>query len=106
MYVYILASRNHRVLYTGVTRDVQARVWQHKQRGHRGFTSRYHVDRLVYYEEIEGPYEAITREKQLKAGPRWRKEALINGVNPGWKDLSRGWYEKIPTPSLRTSSTG
>jgi putative endonuclease len=87
-YVYIMANPRRTVLYTGVTNDLVKRVWQHRN-DHRGFTGRYHCTQLVFYEIYRDPYNAITREKQIKAGPRHRKEELIGGMNPEWRDLYR-----------------
>lgn len=89
--VYILANTRKTVLYTGVTGNLEKRMQQHKAGRPRGFTSRYNVDRLVFYEEYERPDEAIMREKQIKAGSRQKKIDLINNLNPEWKDLSEGW---------------
>lgn len=86
-YVYILASRS-RTLYTGVTGDLSRRVYQHKEKAHKGFTSRYYVTRLVYYAVFGDPRLAIAREKQIKAWRRSKKVALINSVNPKWLDIS------------------
>jgi putative endonuclease len=87
-YVYILASNKHGTLYIGVTNDVIRRVYQHKTKAVRGFTKRYNVDKLVYFEIFEDPLSAITREKQLKKWHREWKLQLIEGKNPGWVDLS------------------
>ena len=86
-FVYILANRPGGVLYTGVTNDLKRRVFEHKSGEGGGFTKRYNVDRLVYYEGLDESLTAITREKQIKAGPRRRKIELIEGVNPEWVDL-------------------
>jgi len=86
-YVYILASRS-RTLYTGVTGDLQRRVYQHKEKTLEGFTSRYSVTRLVYYEVFGDPRLAIAREKQIKGWRRSKKVALINSLNPKWLDIS------------------
>ena len=91
--VYILASRS-RTLYTGVTGDLQKRALQHRQRAAEGFTSRYYVTRLVYYEMFGNPRVAIAREKQIKAWRRSKKVALIESVNPKWLDLSEEWFRK------------
>ena len=88
--VYILASGHNGTLYTGVTSDLLRRVWEHKQDVVPGFTKRYRVHSLVYYELHHGMYEAIAREKQIKAGPRQKKIALIEGMNPKWQDLYDG----------------
>ncbi|MFH0847449.1 MAG: GIY-YIG nuclease family protein [Chloroflexota bacterium] len=88
-YVYILTNKMHTVLYTGVTGDLLSRVYQYKEKMIRGFTGRYNVNRLVYFEEFSDAYNAISREKQLKGGSRKKKTELIKSVNPGWKDLSK-----------------
>ena len=90
-YVYMMASAS-RVLYTGVTNDLHRRVWEHKQKRVDGFTKRYNVTRLVYYEETSDVRAAIEREKQIKGWLRAKKMALIESVNSGWSDLSEGWY--------------
>ena len=87
-YVYILTNKNHTVLYTGVTSNLFNRIYKHKIKMHKGFTSRYNCDILIYYEKHLNIEEAIKREKQLKAGNRQRKVNLINQMNPEWKDLS------------------
>jgi putative endonuclease len=86
-YVYILTNSDHRVLYTGVTNDLSRRVWEHREKLADSFTKRYNVSKLVYYEVYSDINEAIGREKQLKAGSRHRKVALINSVNAEWRDL-------------------
>ena len=90
-YVYIMTNRS-RTLYTGVTGDLERRVYQHKHKLIRGFTARYNIDCLVYYEETADVREAIAREKNIKGWLRARKMALIESVNPGWFDLSAGWF--------------
>ncbi|MBT8141387.1 MAG: GIY-YIG nuclease family protein [Gammaproteobacteria bacterium] len=89
--VYILASKKHGTLYVGVTSDPVARVWQHKEKFIDGFTSRYEVNTLVYYELHETMYSAITREKQIKKWKRAWKIRLIEEMNKEWRDL----YETI-----------
>ncbi len=87
-YVYFLTNWNNKVLYIGVTNDLKRRVYEHKNALTRGFTQKYNVNKLVYYEiceEIEG---AILREKQIKAGSRQKKNELITIANPGWEDLA------------------
>jgi putative endonuclease len=91
-FVYILASLSG-TLYIGVTNDLQRRAWQHKQHDVEGFTKEYDVDRLVYWETFYDVRNAIDREKQLKGWRREKKIALIESMNPQWKDLSREWYE-------------
>ena len=85
-YVYIMASRS-RVLYTGVTNDLARRVDEHKRGVNAGFTRRYRVTRLVYFEEFPDIRDAIGREKQVKAWTRARRVALIERRNPFWEDL-------------------
>lgn len=85
--VYIMANKRNGTLYTGVTSDLVRRVHEHKEGGTEGFTSRYACKRLVYYELHEDMYDAITREKQIKAGSRKKKLLLIEGMNPEWRDL-------------------
>jgi putative endonuclease len=91
-YVYILASKS-RVIYTGVTSNLQRRVYEHKNKLLPGFTSKYNVNRLVYYESISAGKAAIAHEKQIKGWLREKKVALIEMVNPTWQDLSQDWGE-------------
>jgi len=86
-FVYILTNKHHTVLYVGVTSDLPKRVYQHRMKLVAGFTSRYNVDKLVYYEVADNPEAAIAREKQIKGGSRQKKIDLINGMNPQWQDL-------------------
>jgi len=90
-YVYILASRS-RTLYTGVTNNLERRVAQHKLKLLPGFATRYRIDRLVYFEHSGDIRAAIQREKQIKGWIREKKLALIKSMNPGWCDLSEGWF--------------
>ena len=87
-YVYILASRKHGTLYIGVTNDIVRRVHEHKLKLVRGFSAKYGVDKLVYFEIFDDPTSAIMREKQLKKWHRDWKLSLIESKNPGWVDLS------------------
>ena len=86
-YVYILASKRNGTLYAGMTSNLIKRVWQHKNKLIPGFTEKYSVTDLVYYEIHEDPIEAITREKQLKKWNRAWKMKVIETENPGWCDL-------------------
>jgi putative endonuclease len=90
-YVYIMTNRS-KTLYTGVTGDIEKRVFEHKNGTRPGFTSRYKIDRLVYFERFGDIHYAIAREKQIKGLLRIKKMALIVSMNPDWKDLSEGWY--------------
>jgi putative endonuclease len=87
MHVYMLASRRHGTNYLGVTNDLSRRVWEHKTKVFKGFTERYGVDRLVWYEEYDDPSEAIAREKAMKKWRRNWKISLIEDFNPLWTDL-------------------
>jgi putative endonuclease len=91
-YVYILTNRS-RTLYTGVTNNLVRRVYEHKQKLVRGFTEKYNIHQLVFYEETSDVNAAIAREKQIKGWTRAKKIALIESMNPEWRDLSNGWYE-------------
>ena len=88
--VYILASQPHGTLYVGVTSGLVHRVWQHKNNVAEGFSQKYGVHTLVYFELHATMYDAISREKQLKAGSRAKKVALIEAMNPNWGDLYPG----------------
>jgi putative endonuclease len=91
-FVYILTNETNRVLYTGITGSLVARVGEHKERKTPGFTQRYRVTKLVYCESFPNALAAIAREKQIKAGSRQKKIDLINGMNPEWKDLFEDLY--------------
>ena len=86
-YVYIMANNYNTVLYIGVTNDLKRRVFEHKEKFVKGFSKRYNITKLVYYEVFSDAEEAIRREKQLKGGPRGRKVALIECLNEQWRDL-------------------
>ncbi len=91
-HVYILANAS-RMLYVGVTRDLLQRIYQHRETRVPGYTARYNLTRLVYYESTPNVTAAIAREKQLKGWLRAKKVALIEAQNPGWEDLAAGWFE-------------
>jgi len=86
-YVYILSNKYNNVLYVGITNDLIRRVYEHKNKLVDGFTEKYNVDKLVYYELFNDPTNAITREKQLKGYSRKKKVELITSFNPEWEDL-------------------
>jgi len=87
-WVYIVTNRKNGVLYIGVTSDLKGRIEKHKNKAYpNSFTARYNLDKLVYFEKIDGIVKAIEREKQLKAGPRRKKTTLIDGMNSEWRDL-------------------
>ena len=89
-YVYILTNKHNKVLYTGITSDLKRRVYEHKEKAVSGFTKKYNVSKLVYYEIFQDPENAILREKQIKAGSRQKKIDLINSENEEWLDLYMG----------------
>jgi putative endonuclease len=91
-YVYIMTNRSG-TLYVGVTKDIRKRVYQHKHELSGGFVQRYRITRLCYYESTPDVLAAIEREKQIKGWLRSKKVALLESQNPGWKDLSAGWFE-------------
>ncbi len=86
-YIYILTNKYNRVLYIGVTNDLKRRIYEHKGHYKKGFTQKYNVDKLVYFESFDHPLDAIKREKSLKNLLRRKKEELINKMNPEWNDL-------------------
>ena len=89
-WVYVVASRSG-TLYIGVTNNIERRMAEHKARAVEGFSSKYHCDRLVYYEAFDDVHKAIGREKQLKGWRREKKIALIESSNPRWVDLAEKW---------------
>jgi putative endonuclease len=93
-FVYIMGSLSG-TLYTGITSRLTPRAWEHKNKVNAGFTAKYDVDRLLYYEQYSSVISAITREKQIKGMRRSKKIALIQSINPSWKDLSREWFESL-----------
>lgn len=95
-FVYILTCASQRSLYIGVTNSLRARVAQHKRKAFEGFTSRYNIDRLVYFERFKWIHAAIAREKQLKGWSRAKKLALIRTMNPGFHDLSEELFRPRP----------
>lgn len=91
-YTYLITNKNNTVIYTGMTNDIRRRMWEHKFDKGSKFASRYNCNKLVCFEEFDTAIGAIEREKQLKAGSRAKKEALINKDNPDWLDLSSEWF--------------
>lgn len=96
-WVYIIASKPWGTLYTGVTSDLEARVFQHRSGLIDGFTKKYDVKRLAYFEEHAFACDAIRREKRIKKWPRVWKINLIRTDNPDWSDLAKDWYPAMPT---------
>jgi len=86
-----MTNKRNNVLYTGVTNNLTKRVYEHKEKSVSGFTKKYNINKLVYYEVLGDIYDAIKREKQIKGGSRQKKMDLINSLNPQWKDL----YDEI-----------
>jgi putative endonuclease len=103
-YTYIVASRS-RVLYTGITSDLDRRMWQHRNGVYESFSKKYRCTRLVWYEIFTTPGPAITREKQIKGWLRSRKIALIEQQNPTWEDLAAPCFQETAGPSGRATST-
>ena len=87
-YIYILTNKTNNVLYTGITNNLERRVGEHKGKLIAGFTKKYNLTKLIYFEETNDVNSAITREKQIKGWLRTKKIKLIESVNPAWKDLS------------------
>ena len=98
-YVYIMTNDSG-TLYTGVTNNIQKRVHQHKEKLVEGFTKKYNIKRLVYYEVTSDVKAAIAREKQIKGWLRVKKIELIKSINPDMRDLSNEWFEKRDSSSL------
>ena len=90
-YVYLLTNKTDAVMYIGVTNDLQRRLCEHKNEQIEGFTKKYNVHKLVYFEEYSEIRNAITREKQLKRWTRAKKNLLVETKNPNWKDLGEGF---------------
>ena len=97
-YVYILSNTHNTVLYIGITNDLIRRCFEHKQKRIKGFTQKYNVDKLVFFETFDYVDLAIAREKQLKGYSRAKKDALINSKNSGWIELT-GKKDRIPPAS-------
>lgn len=89
--MYILTNKSA-TLYVGVTNNLERRILEHRSGAVKGFTSRYRIGKLVYYEVTSSPLEAIAREKQIKGWTRAKKVELIKSVNPAWRELSEGWF--------------
>ncbi len=90
-YVYLLTNWNNKVMYVGVTNNLERRLYEHKNKLVKGFTEQYNVHKLVYYEETSDVNAALAREKEIKKWRREKKNNLVITINPDWKDLSAGW---------------
>ena len=97
-------TNRSKTLYTGVTNDLERRVYKHKQKLIEGFTKKYNLTMLAYYELTDDVQSAITREKQIKGWLRRKKVALIESLNPQWKDLSEAWYGSLTRDPSRSLS--
>ena len=91
-YVYILTNKTDKVMYIGLTNNLKRRLYEHKNEQIDGFTKKYHVHKLVYFEEYSDVNRAIAREKQLKHWTRVKKNALVETKNPDWKDFGEGYF--------------
>ena len=91
-YVYLLTNWNNKVMYVGVTNNLERRVYEHKNKLVEGFTEKYNVFKLVYFEETSDAMSAVEREKEIKKWRREKKDALVLKDNVEWKDLSEGWF--------------
>ncbi|MGD0037346.1 MAG: GIY-YIG nuclease family protein [Bacteroidota bacterium] len=91
-FVYVLMSWNNKVMYIGMTNDLERRLYEHKNKFVKEFTARYNIHKLVYYEHTTDVYQAIAREKEIKKWRREKKNKLAETMNPEWKDLSNGWF--------------
>jgi putative endonuclease len=98
-YIYLLTNQNNKVMYVGVTNNLVRRVYEHKTKQIQGFTEKYNVNKLGYFEETSDIRVAITREKEIKKWRREKKNLLVVSVNPEWKELSEGWFGDL---SLRS----
>ena len=89
-YVYILTNWNNKVMYVGMTNNLERRMHEHRHKLVQGFTAKYNVHKLVYYEETQDVHAALAREKEIKKWRREKKNLLVQGSNPTWQDLSEG----------------
>ena len=96
-YLYMMTNGNNKVLYTGVTSNLEKRIWEHKNEIYEGFSQKYKTKKLVYIEETNDIEAAIKREKQIKNWSRHKKNFLINKINSEWRDLSDDWYQDPST---------
>jgi putative endonuclease len=102
LFVYMMTNKSRVVLYTGITNSLMRRVWQHQDGEIEGFTKKYTVNRLVYYENFNNPRDAISREKEIKGWRRAKKNTLVETMNPKWADLSPMLFQHMRGPSLRS----
>lgn len=102
-YVYILTNWTDEVMYVGMTNNLERRLVEHREKKVKGFTQKYNLTKLVYYEHCHDVNSAIAREKQLKNWSRKKKNTLVETMNPEWADLAKGWFED---PSTSLGMTG
>jgi len=98
-FVYMMTNKSRVVLYTGMTNNLERRIWEHVNHTIKSFTSRYRVDRLVYYEAYRRAIDAITREKEIKGWRREKKNDLVASINPRWDDLALSLFSASPLQS-------
>jgi len=91
-YVYLITNQNNKVLYTGVTSNLERRIYEHKNKLVKSFTEKYNVNKLVYFEQTSDVYSALNREKEIKGWLRIKKNKLVESTNAAWSDLSDDWY--------------
>jgi putative endonuclease len=105
-YVYLITNWNNKVMYVGVTNNLEFRIYEHKNKLIKGFTKKHNVNKLVYFEETQDVTAAINREKEIKKWRREKKNQLVNMINPTWKDLSLEWQRFLPggDPKCNTKS--
>jgi len=92
-HVYLLTNWNNKVIYVGITNNLERRIYEHKNKMVKGFTEKYNLKKLVYFEETPDVKAAIAREKEIKKWRREKKNQLVNKMNPEWKDLSLEWWK-------------
>jgi putative endonuclease len=90
-YVYLLTNSNNKVMYVGMTNDLERRIYEHKNKLIKGFTEKYNINKLVYFEQTQDVLASIAREKEIKKWRREKKNQLVNLMNPKWEDLSSKW---------------
>lgn len=99
-FVYFMTNWTHQVLYVGMTNNLERRVYEHKNKLVKGFTKKYELMKLIYFEEFDSAINAIAREKQIKNWARHKKDFLVKKTNPDWRDLADDWYVADPSASL------
>ncbi|UKL13524.1 GIY-YIG nuclease family protein [Dissulfurimicrobium hydrothermale] len=105
-YVYILTNWNNKVMYIGMTNNLERRIYEHKNKMIDGFTKKYNVNKLVYYEHTIDVHAAIAREKEIKKWRREKKDKLVMSMNPEWKDLSLEWEKDFSPPAAARNDNG